>query len=201
MRAKRPAHCLLLLLDGVAAPYRSLGEDGRQIVAFHVAGDLVDLTSLLLGRVDHSVAAVTPARVLPVPHATIQGWIERYPRLGQRLWQDTLIDAAVFREWVVNVGRRTPYWRTAHLLCELVARLRAAGLAQGEPCKLPVPCPALADALGLSPVHVNRALQELRDEGLIELRGEALVVLDWRGLKQAAGYDPAYLHQFAAAAA
>jgi CRP-like cAMP-binding protein len=78
---ERPAHCLLLL-DGAAGRYRSLGEDGRQIVAFRVAGDFIDLASQLLGRVDHSVATVTPAHVLPVPHATILGWIERYPRLG-----------------------------------------------------------------------------------------------------------------------
>ena len=163
---ERATHCQLLI-EGFACRYK-LSEDGaRQIVAFHIPGDFVDLTSLLLGRMDHSVAAVTAVQVAAIPHATLLGWLRSCPDLAQLLWRDTLIDAAVFREWVVNVGRRPAHQRTAHLLCELVARMRSVGLARGEVCDLPISQVKLADALGLSPVHVNRMIQDLRGEGLI----------------------------------
>ena len=131
---------------------------------------------------------------------TLRGWIEHHPGLGRRLWQDTLVDAAVFREWVVNVGRRPAHARIAHLLCEMVMRMRVAGLAQGHP-SLPITAADLADATGLSVVHVNRVLQELRTKRLVESRGETLAVLDWDGLKHAGGFDPDYLHQDAMPAA
>lgn len=195
----RPSNCLVLL-EGFAHRYRALEDGRRQIMAFHVAGDMPDLTSLLTRRMDHGIAALTPVLVAPVPHATVLEWTERHPRLGRLLWQDTLLDGAIFREWVVNVGRRTAYQRVAHLLCELVTRLRALGLARDHGCDLPVTQVELADATGLSPVHVNRVLQELRGDGLIEPRGRVLVALDWEGLKRAGGFDPAYLQQLGAAA-
>ena len=109
------------------------------------------------------------------------------------LWRDTLVDAAVFREWVVNVGRRSAYQRIAHLVCELVTRLRAAGLVQAGACDLPpITESDIADATGLSVVHVNRALQQLRGDRLLDLRAGVLVALDWERMRQAAGYDPAY---------
>ena len=189
----RPSHCLLLL-EGFACRYKTLESGQRQILAFHVPTDLCDLSSLLLATMDHSVATLTPAKVALIPHATILGWIRRLPGLGQLLWRATLVDASVSREWIVNVGRRTAYQRTAHLLCELVLRLRLAGQANGRTCRLPLTQVVLADALGLTPVHVNRTLQWLRGEGLVEFGGGTLTVLDWPGLKRAGGFDPAYLH-------
>lgn len=163
---ERATDCLLLL-DGFACRHK-LSEDGtRQIVGFHIPGDFVDLTSLLLGKMDHSVAAVTPVRVAAIAHATLLGWTRSHPDLAHLLWRDTLIEAAIFREWVVNVGRRSAHQRTAHLLCELVARMRTLGLAREDACELPISQVKLADALGLSPVHVDRMIQELRGEGLI----------------------------------
>lgn len=196
---ERRSHCLLLV-EGFACRYKMSQNGARQIVSFHIPGDFVDLQSLLLGTMDHSIAAITPVQVAAVPHATLLGWTQPYPNLVHLLWRDTLIDAATFREWVVNVGGRTAYQRTAHLLCELVARLRAVGLARGDTCDLPISQVKLADALGLSPVHTNRMLQQLRGEGLIELGGGLLVVHDWEELKQAGGFDPTYLHQLAVAA-
>ena len=189
----RPTHCSLLL-DGFACRYKMLESGQRQIMAFHVPSDLCDLTSLLLGTLDHSVATLTPAKVALIPHATIQGWIERSPNLGHLLWQATQVDASVSREWIVNVGQRTAYQRTAHLLCELLLRMRSAGQADGYTCRLPLTQLVLADALGLTPVHVNRTLQWLRGEGLIAFGGGVLTVLDWLRLKRAGGFDPAYLH-------
>ena len=196
----RSSHCLLLL-NGMVCRYRVMQDGQRQIMSFHFPGDILDLSGLLLGKLDHDIGTLTPVEVAPIAHATLLDWIERHPGLGRALWQDTLVDAAVFREWVVNVGRRSAYARTAHLLCEMATRLRAVGLAQEDTVSLPVTAVELADATGLSVVHVNRVLQELRAKRLIELRGRVLAVLDWDGLKHAAGFDPDYLHQRAAPAA
>ena len=191
---QRSKECMLLL-SGMVCRYRLLQNGQRQIMSFHFPGDILDLTGLLLGNMDHSIGALTPVEVAPIAHATLLDWTEHHPRLGRLLWQDTLVDAAVFREWVVNVGRRSVYARTAHLLCEMVTRLSAVGLMHGNVCDVPITPVELADATGLSIVHVNRALQELRSRQLVDLRDTALVVLNWAGLQQAAGFDPAYLHQ------
>lgn len=120
--------------------------------------------------------------------------IRSFPRLGDLFWRDTLIDAAVFREWVVGLGRREAYGRMAHLLCEMMTKLGAVGLADGKRCELPITQGQLGDALGLSTVHVNRVLQALRGAELITWRGRTLTVLDWGGLKEAGEFDPTYLH-------
>jgi CRP-like cAMP-binding protein len=117
------------------------------------------------------------------------------------MWRDTLIDAAVFREWMIGIGRRSAYTRIAHVLCELMVKMRAVGLANGYQCDLPITQTELGDALGLSTVHVNRSLQELRGDGLIEWRSGTLTALNWEGLKQAGEFDPTYLHLDAAAEA
>jgi CRP-like cAMP-binding protein len=110
------------------------------------------------------------------------------------LWRDTLIDAAIFREWMINIGRREAFARTCHLLCELLVRLRAVGLAQDHTCELGATQGELADALSVSHVHANRVLQEIRATGLISLKRSTLKVLDWEGLKKAGEFDDAYLH-------
>ena len=192
-------HCPLLI-EGFACRYRTLESGQRQIMAFLVPNDICDLTGMVLRKLDYSVGTLTPARVAYIPHATVLGWIKRYPGLGQLLWRATLIDAAISNEWIVNVGRRNAYQRTAHLLCELLLKMRLAGLARGLTCDLPLTQIELADALGLTPVHVNRTLQWLRGENLIEFGSGVLAVLNWRELKRAAGFDAAYLHHPAAAA-
>jgi CRP-like cAMP-binding protein len=129
-----------------------------------------------------------------IQHEDVHDLVRRCPRLGDMLWRDTLIDAAIFREWMVGMGRREAYGRIAHLLCEVMTKLKAVGLADGVTCELPITQAELGDALGLSTVHVNRVLQELRGNDLITLRGGTLTVLDWTGLRQAGEFDPAYLH-------
>ena len=194
----RPLYCPLLL-EGFACRYKTLENGQRQIMAFHVPTDLCDLPSLILKKIDYSVGTLTPAKIALVPHATILGWTKAHPNLGHLLWRATLIDASASREWVVNVGRRTAYQRTAHLLCELMLQMRSAGLAQDLVCDMPLTQVELADALGLTPVHVNRTLQWLRSENLVEFGGGTLTVRNWRELKRAAGFDAAYLHQSLAA--
>ncbi len=180
--------------------YRTMQDGQRQIMSFHFPGDILDLSGLLLGRLDHDIGTLTPVEVAPIAHATVLGWIEHHPGLGRLLWQDTLVDAAVFREWVVNISRRPALARTAHLLCEVVTRLQAVGL-KDQAFGLPITAIELADATGLSVVHVNRVLQELRAKKLVESRGRILAVLDWDGLRHAAAFDPDYLHQRAVPAA
>ncbi len=190
---QRSSHCMLLL-SGMVCRYRLLQNGQRQIMSFHFPGDILDLTSLFPGTLDHSIGTLTPVEIAPIAHATLLDWTERHPRLGRRLWQDTLMDAAVFREWVVNVGRRSAYARIAHLLCEMVTRLSASSPVHDRAYSLPITPVEIADATSLSIVHVNRVLQELRIKKLVELRDKTLVMLDWAGLQQAAGFDPAYLH-------
>lgn len=115
---------------------------------------------------DHGISTLTRAGIAFIPPGTLSDRTERHPNLGRLLWRDTLADAAIYREWVVNIGRRpAPSW-IAHLLCGLVARQRALGLTRDHNCRLPLTQVELADATGLTPVHVNRTLQHLRAEGM-----------------------------------
>jgi CRP-like cAMP-binding protein len=183
-----------LIVKGFACRYQVLSDGRRQIMAFHVPGDIVDLHSLLLDEMDHSIGTITTCEIAPIPHRTLLDIVERYPRIAQALWSDTLIDGAIFRQWMVGIGRRSAYERIAHFLCEMLVKLKAVGLAQDHTCELPITQSELADALGLSTVHVNRVVQRLRREGLITLRGTTLVIHDWGDLAETGEFSPAYLH-------
>jgi len=183
-----------ILMEGFVCWFKVSGEGKRQILSFHVPGDVPDMQSLHLDVMDSSLGTITPCRVAFVPHKALIELCESHPKIVSSFWRTTLIDAAVFREWVMNVGGRPAYGRIAHLLCELVVRLRAVGLADGYSCDLPITKSEIADASGLSTVHVNRTLQELRAHRLISLKGTWLEVVDWQGLKKAGDFDPAYLH-------
>ena len=183
-----------LVLEGYAAMYKVTPTGKRQIVAFHIAGDIPDLQSAQLEVLDTSLGTLTPAKVAFIRHEAINEVCERHYRIARALWRQTLIDAAIFREWVVNVGRREALNALAHLMCEFVTKMRSMGLSDGEECELPMTQAELGDAMGISTVHVNRSLQELRARKLITLRGARLKVLDWDGLKELGEFDPTYLH-------
>jgi CRP-like cAMP-binding protein len=129
-----------------------------------------------------------------IPHEDLRDLTQRHPGLAAILWRDTLIDAAIFREWMTGIGRRTAHGRIAHLLCEFYLKLHAVGLAESFRCDLPITQVDIGDALGLSNVHVNRVLQDLRGRGLIALRGRNLAIEDWAALTKIAEFDPTYLH-------
>ncbi len=188
-----------LLLDGMACSFKTINRV-RQIVTFNFPGDILDLTSLILGGTDCHISTITPARVASIPHSRLTELLGR-PNIARLFWQDTLIDSATFREWVINVARRPTRQRTGHLLCELVTRLRVVGLAAGNPCEIPVSRTVLADALGIPVIRVNRTLHSMHREGLLNVTDEAVMVLDWPGLKNDAMYDAGYLRQLASAAA
>ena len=189
----RPHECCLIL-DGFAYRYKLTDDGKRQIFSFHIPGDIPDLQSLHIDVMDHSLSSLTTCRAMYVPHETVCHLMRRCPRIGDAFWRETLIDGAVFREWILNLGRREAYGRMAHLLCEFYVRLRAVGLTNGHAYDMPFTQAELADATGLSAVHVNRTLQDLRAGGLITWRAGSVTVLDWERLKEAGEFDPAYLH-------
>jgi CRP-like cAMP-binding protein len=182
-----------LLLEGFACVYKITAQGKRQIVSFTIAGDIPDLQSLHLKVLDNSVSTISPCTV-GFTHEVLHDLCTRYPRLAAAFWRETLIDAAIFREWVINVGRREAYQRMAHVLCELLVRLKAVGLVEDHICDLPITQLEFADALGITPVHVNRVFQQLRADGLIVTQGSRLKIPDWDKLKEVGDFDPTYLH-------
>lgn len=183
-----------LIMQGFASRYRLLPDGSRQIMALHIPGDFCDLHSFVLKCMDHGIATISACRIAKIPHSVIKEITERYPRLARAFWWDTAIDAAIMREWLVSVGRRSAYERVSHLLCELYLRTQSVGLLENNGFDLPVTQAELGDAFGLSTVHVNRTLQELRRAGLVIFTGKRVTIPDFQRLKEAAGFDPAYLH-------
>jgi CRP-like cAMP-binding protein len=189
------------LLSGFAFRYKITGDGARQIISIHVDGDLLDLHNGFLAISDHSIQMVTEGLVAFIPRHALRDLALGRPGIAQALWIDSLIDASIFREWVVNVGRRNSRARVAHLLCEIFLRLQAAGLVRGHSYQLPMTQEQLADAVGLTPVHVNRVLKQLAEDGLIRRERRSISIPDWRRLKDAGDFNERYLHQDAARAA
>jgi CRP-like cAMP-binding protein len=183
-----------LLVEGIVCRYKDLADGQRQIMELHIAGDFVDLHGFLLKRLDHNIGTMTPVRIALVPHDALRGITETHPHLGRMLWFSTLLDAAIHREKILSIGRRSAVARIAHILCELMVRLRLVGLADETGYALPLTQADLADVTGLTSVHVNRMLKKLRDEKLLTFRGGKVAIEDWEGLQRLAEFDPTYLH-------
>ncbi|WP_144760809.1 Crp/Fnr family transcriptional regulator [Methylobacterium dankookense] len=190
----RPSQCCLVL-EGWAVRYKLLSEGRRQILSFHIPGDIPDLQGLHLHTMDHSLATLTKATVAFIPHESLLDLTTRYPTLAGIFWRETLIDAAIFREWVTSMGRRSACERIAHLFCELYLRLEAVGLASEHRCEMLVTQIELSDALGLTSVHINRVLKDLRQRELITLKSRNLTIEAWNELTRTSDFDPTYLHQ------
>lgn len=188
----RPDH-VHLILDGWAARYKLLADGGRQITAFLIPGDFCDLHVTLLSEMDHSIVTLGRAKVAFVTRDQMAELAER-PRVTRAFWWATLVDEAVLRAWIVNVGRRDAEEAIGHLICELYIRLKNVGLTTDHSFELPLTQEEIADALGLTPVHVNRVLQRMRSEELIVLKRGALKILDYRRLEKASGFNANYLH-------
>ena len=189
----RPSECCLII-EGFVARYQTTEEGARQILSFHIPGEMPDLQSLYLRVIDDNLGTLVPTRAAFIPHHALLELFEARPNLASLFWRKTLIDAAIFRRWILNLGRREAYGRMAHLFCELFVRLKAVGLADDHTIELPVTQAELGEALGLSTVHVNRSLQALRADGLVTLRGGRLTIGDWESLVSAAEFDEVYLH-------
>ncbi len=189
----RPA-ASCLLVSGLTARAISLADGRRQLTALHVPGDFVDLHALLLRKMDHSVMALTDCRVVFVPHPDLISITEKAPHLTRLLWLSTTIDAAIQREMIASVGRRTPLQHLAHTICELYLRLEVVGLATGGNFRFAITQSELADVLGLSLVHTNRTVQDLRATGLVQWNQTEVHVSDFDRLARLAGFDPTYLN-------
>lgn len=183
-----------VLVSGYTYRHKTTSEGARQIVSFHLPGDILDLDQLLLATADHTLQTITEAVLAWVPEADIRRIIRERPCVNEALWRDTLIDASVFREWVLNVGRRDAKSRIAHMLCEFAARRDAAGLGSPERFELPMTQEQIGDATGLTSIHVNRMLQELARAGVIARDRRDVAITDWARLRAIGGFDPAYLH-------
>lgn len=183
-----------LILSGWACRYKYLEDGRRQIIAFFLPGDLCDNHVFVLREMDHSIGTLTPVTVAQIPRPRIEEVSLHHPRITQALWWESLVNMAIQREWTVSLGQRNATERLAHLLCELFLRGRSVGLVEGNSCELPLKQAELADALGLSTVHVNRTLQDLRTAGLIALKGKMLTIPDLNALQTAAQFNANYLH-------
>ena len=183
-----------LLLKGFCYRQKLLRDGARQIISFHIPTEFVDLQNGILGLADHSVQSVNRCEMALVPREALLELMANRPAVRLAIWIDTLIDASIFREWVVNVGRRDFRARIAHLLCELAVRLKWIGADKGGTFDFPLTQEQLADATGLTAVHTNRTLQSLRRDRLIQLTSGNLQVLDWEGLREAGDFEELYLH-------
>ena len=183
-----------LILNGLVFRHKMTVEGARQILSLHITGDFIDLEGSLLEVCDHNVQALTRCEAALIPRAAIIDLIDNHARLARAMWIDTLIDASVYREWILNVGRRDSRTAMCHLLCEFTRRLEVGGLAQRAGYELPMTQEQLADALGITPVHVNRVLRDLAREGLVERDKRFVRVPDWEALRKAAGFNELYLH-------
>ncbi|MER8447321.1 Crp/Fnr family transcriptional regulator [Mesorhizobium sp. M1066] len=189
----QPSRCIMVL-TGLASTSKIIGEGKRQVTAYHVPGDMPDLLSLHLDLLDSDVRTVSACSVGFIDHSAIRLLCERHPRLAANLWRTTLVDASIFREWVVNVGKRQALGRVAHLLCEIMLRMDDAGLAFDQSCAFAVTQADLGEATGLSAVHINRTLKALREKQLTSLVNGQLTIHDWEGLAILAEFRHDYLH-------
>jgi CRP-like cAMP-binding protein len=183
-----------MLLEGWAARVRDLPNGQRQITELHVAGDFVDLHSFTLKRLDHEIVALTPCKLANVPHEHLRAITEQFPHLTRVYWFATNLDAAIHREWAVSLGRRSAKAAMAALFCELRIRLEIIGRVRDDSYDFPLTQEQLGDCLGMTAVHANRMLQELRAAGLIALYSRMVQILDLGGLEQVAAFDPSYLY-------
>jgi CRP-like cAMP-binding protein len=188
-----PSHCSVLV-DGYAYRQKVTGSGARQILAVCIPGDCVDLQNMFLNVSDHSVQMLTRGLVADVPRDELQELVLKRPATGSAIIQSTLVEASILREWVINVGRRDARTRIAHILCEFAVRLEARGLTGSDGFELPMTQEQLADAAGLTPVHVNRTLKGLESAGLISRRRRFIHFYDWRALQDVGDFSRRYLH-------
>lgn len=184
----------MLLVDGYICRYMDGLDGSRQLVALHVPGDFVDLHGYPMRTLDHDVATITECTVATFPHEVIDRLVIEYHNLGRLLWFSTLLDAAMHREWIFRLGRLGASGRVAHLFSEIGCRLQMVGLSDGLTYSLPLQQSDIASACGITTVHTNRILRELRERGVVTFSGGNIVVKDIKTLHAIAEFDPRYLY-------
>lgn len=188
-----PEHCGMLI-SGVACRHKISGEGLRQIVSIHVPGDLIDLQQLYIETADHNVQTLTHCVVVSIPRVELRQFAADSPSVAQAIVAIVLVELAVSREWLLNIGRRDARRRIAHFLCELAVRLGRTGSSSRQPFELPMTQEQLGDALGLTAVHINRMLKTLVRDGLIDHNKKGVTIPDWESLVEIADFNARYLH-------
>ncbi|WP_043342394.1 Crp/Fnr family transcriptional regulator [Belnapia moabensis] len=183
-----------VVISGLACRYKILQDGRRQIMAFLVVGDPCDSEIFILKEMDHSIGTLIPSVIASIPGDTMKDLLLNRPGIALAFWWNTLQDEGVLRERIIDEGRRDAYSRIAFMIYEILLRLRAVGVMDDESFDFPITQTDLADATGLTPVHVNRMLQRLREEKLIAIEGKRWTVLDPAGLRKAAQFEANYLH-------
>jgi CRP-like cAMP-binding protein len=189
----RPDRCAILI-DGYAYRHKLTGDGSRQILSLHIPGDALDFQNVFLNEADHNVQMLTRGEVADIARHDLEKLVQERPTISEAILVASLIESSIFREWVVNVGRRDARSRIAHLLCEFSYRLHAQGFANGRGYELPMTQEQLADATGMTAVHVNRVLKSLQSEGLIERNGRVISFPDWERLRSVGDFNSRYLH-------
>ncbi|MGI3899057.1 MAG: Crp/Fnr family transcriptional regulator [Janthinobacterium lividum] len=183
-----------IIVEGWAARYKVLPNGRRQFPGLFLPGDICDLDGLLLQRVHSGVSALTGCKVVVLPHGRIRALMDNSSAIRDAFWWFQSVENAIATEWTVGLGRRSAEEKVAHLLCELLIRLRTAGLSVADGYAFPLTQSEIGDALGLSTVHVNRTMTDLRGQGLIEIRSRWLRIFDVEALMKTGCFDPDYLH-------
>jgi CRP-like cAMP-binding protein len=186
-------HSSIVVIEGCVYRHKIVGDGKRQIFSFQIVGDMPDLQSLYLKKMDHTVSALGQATIASIPHTAIFDLIETTPAASHILWRESLIDAAIFREWIANTGQRNAVSRIAHLLCELIRRAEEVGLVKDKTYRIAITQAHFADATGMSLVHVNRSLKTLRTDGIVEWSKGLIKVMDWDALTEIGDFDDGYL--------
>ena len=191
---ERATDCCLIA-DGFCMRSKTIADGKRQILSIHIPGEIPDLMSLFLHVMDHDLSTLTPCRLGFIKHETLQKLHRSRPNVAEIFWRDTLVDAAMFREWIVNVGQRPAPARLAHVIIELRERLRVIGRVNGNVFEMPLTQEQIGEALGITAVHANRVIKQLRQDGIVELHRGRVTLLNEEKLLQLAGFDGRYLHQ------
>jgi CRP-like cAMP-binding protein len=193
-REGEPPGSCAVIIEGYAFRHKITGNGARQIVSLHIPGEALDFQGLTLAHADHNIQTLTRAELAVVPMSAIRELTLTRPAVGRAIVTQMLVEASIFREWIVNVGRRSARERLAHLLCEFACRLDAQGLADGGGYELPMTQEQIGDALGLTSVHVNRSIKALSEEGLLTRKGRVISFPDIRRLREVGDFSELYLH-------
>jgi len=185
---------VVVVLSGLLQRYTLSAEGRRQIHSVYMPGDIPSVESLHIDRMDNNLGALAPSHIAQVPHSELHRVMSACPNVLALIWRETLVQGAIFREWLMRNSQMLAHAQMAHFFCEMITRAKAAGVAEGNSCALPMTQDDLADVLGLTPVHVNRTLMVLRASDAVEFQGSTLQVRDPAKLAELAGFDPAYLH-------
>jgi CRP-like cAMP-binding protein len=193
VRPREPVDHACLVVKGLAGRFGQHSDGARQITCLHIPGDMADLPSVVSPKSGWGLAALTATTILRIPHTDLRRVAAKHPGIAEAFWRDCVADGSIFSEWVVNVGRRDATSRVAHVFCEMAIRCKEAGEGNRHSFRLPITQTDLANATGMTGVHVNRTLRELRTRELVELRAGTVTVYNWDELVRTAGFHAGFM--------